>query len=60
MLLWQAESLMDDIAGKLGVDRNVVTKAVRWWHESRSLPAPDGRTRRKTLQTKTRQRRAAG
>jgi hypothetical protein len=37
------------IADELGVDRNTVTAAWRHWHESRGLPAPDGRARRKAL-----------
>jgi len=40
---------LGDIAAALGHDRNTVTKAIRFWHESRGLPVPDGRTRRKSL-----------
>ena len=41
--------LLGDVAVELGVDRNTVTAAWRHWHASRGLPAPDGRTRRKSL-----------
>ena len=40
------------IAEQLGVDRNTVTKSLAYWHESRGLPVPDGRTRRKSLRRK--------
>lgn len=43
-----------EIAERLRVDRNTVTAAVRVWHESRRLPEPDGRTRRKGLEAKSR------
>ncbi len=38
-----------EIAEKLGIDRNTLTSSVRYWHEKRGLPVPDGRGRRKTL-----------
>lgn len=41
--------LFGDIASELDLDRNTVTAAWRFWHTSRGLPVPDGRTRRKTL-----------
>ena len=41
--------LFGDIASELKLDRNTVTSAWRHWHSSRSLPVPDGRTRRKEL-----------
>ncbi len=47
--LWQGGWLMQDIATKLGCDRNTVTAAVKFAHESRGLPFLDGRNRRKTL-----------
>lgn len=37
---------LGEIAEQLNVDRNTITKAIRYWHESRDLPMPDGRTRR--------------
>src|SRR5205823_796335 len=49
MELVQKNRLLQDIAAELNVDRNVVTAAIQFWHESRKLPIPDGRTRRKTL-----------
>ncbi len=44
--------LMHEVAGELGVDRNTVTSAWKYWHESRGLAVPDGRTRRKSLTRK--------
>jgi DNA invertase Pin-like site-specific DNA recombinase/DNA-binding CsgD family transcriptional regulator len=38
---------LGQIAQELGVDRNTVTSAIRWWHESRGLPVPDGRSLRR-------------
>ncbi|MCA9118230.1 MAG: recombinase family protein, partial [Planctomycetaceae bacterium] len=46
--------LFAEIAGQLGCDRNTVTSAWVYWHESRSLPIPDGRSRRKNLSRKSR------
>jgi len=45
--------LLGEIAERLEIDRNTVTAAIRWWHKSRGLPVPDGRTRRKQLAKKT-------
>ena len=45
--------LLGDIAEQLGCDRNTVTSAIRYWHEERELPVPDGRTRRKDLEVKS-------
>ena len=56
MRLYDLEVLMQDIAEQLNVDRNTVTSTVRWWHESKGLPVPDGRTRRKGLDRKTSQK----
>jgi len=53
MELYDEGLLLGKIADRLKLDRNTVTAAVRWWHESRGLPAPDGRTRRKQLTNKT-------
>jgi AraC-like DNA-binding protein len=53
MRLFNDSWLLQDIAEELHVERNLVTKSIRWWHESRGLPFPDGRTRRKTLAVKT-------
>ena len=47
--LYDADLLLGDIAEHLGVDHNTITSAVRFWHESRDLEPPDGRTRRKNL-----------
>ena len=52
MCLVNAGRLLQDIAETLGCDRNTVTKAIKFWHTSQGLPAPDGRTRRKGLPNK--------
>jgi site-specific DNA recombinase len=44
--------LLGDIANQLDLDRNTITAAWRFWHETRGLVVPDGRTRRKSLQVK--------
>ena len=49
MRLYDERLLLGDIATQLRIDRNTVTAAVTYWHESRGLAIPDGRTRRKTL-----------
>ena len=46
--------LFGEIAGQLGLDRNTVTAAWRYWFESRGMSVPDGRTRRKSLSRKSR------
>ena len=53
MELYHQHVELGDIAAKLGHDRDTVTAAVRYWHESRGLPVPDGRTRRKSLPRST-------
>ena len=52
MALYRKDMLLQDIAATLKVNRDTVTAAIRWWHESRDLPVPDGRTRRKQLEQK--------
>jgi hypothetical protein len=46
--------LMIDICKEVGCDRTTLTRAIAHWHQSRGLPAPDGRSRRKTLEQKSR------
>ena len=53
MELCKQGKLLYSVATELGVDRNTITQAIDWWHRSRGLPAPDGRTRRKTLEHKS-------
>lgn len=48
--------LFSEIAERQGCDRNTVTKAWAYWHESRGLAVPDGRQRRKDLERKQRPR----
>jgi len=54
MKLSEEKLLIAEIAERLDVDRNTVTSAIKYWHESRGLEVPDGRTRRKTLDRKSR------
>lgn len=49
MVHYGQKELLQDVANALQVDRNTITAAIRWWHEVRELPVPDGRTRRKEL-----------
>ena len=58
MELYAQGILQDDIALRLGVGRDLVSRAIRYWHESRRLPVPDGRTRRKSLNVKSNRERA--
>jgi DNA invertase Pin-like site-specific DNA recombinase len=53
MELYRRGKLLQAIASELGLDRNTITQAIRWWHASRGLDVPDGRTRRKSLEHKT-------
>ncbi len=48
--------LFDGIANALDVDRNTVTAAWKFWHDSRGLAVPDGRNRRKSLPRSSRPR----
>jgi len=50
--LCEAGLLMQEIGERLDCDRTTLTRAIAYWHESRGLPVPDGRTRRKTLHRK--------
>lgn len=55
MEYWEKSDLqIDEIASELKVDRNTITHAVGYWHKSRGLPVPDGRTRRKQLSSRSR------
>jgi hypothetical protein len=48
--------LLVEIAEELRVCRDLITKAIRWWYESRGLSVPDGRNRRRRLDRKSRGR----
>ena len=48
--------LIEEIAGRVGADRNTTTKAINWRREERGLPKLDFRRRRKEV---TRQRKQA-
>jgi hypothetical protein len=41
--LWDEGLRYTQIAQRVGWNRNIVAKAVRDWHRSHGLPAPDGR-----------------
>jgi site-specific DNA recombinase len=47
--LYATDLYLDEIAGRLKVDPNTVTKALGYAHEVRGLPVPDGRSRRYQL-----------
>lgn len=53
MALVDQGQLLTVIAEQLGTHRDMITAAIRFWHESRGLPVPDGRTRRKSLVQKS-------
>jgi hypothetical protein len=40
------------IAKTLNVDINTIRKSVNWWHHKQGIAAPDGRSRRITLELK--------
>lgn len=60
MELYRQGRELADIATALGHDRNTVTAAVRFWHESRGLTMTDGRTRRKSLPRPTDEDQSSG
>ena len=45
--------LLGEIAQRLNIHRDTVTKSLQHWHASRGLAVPDGRARRKTLVRKS-------
>ncbi len=49
---------MTDIQKEVNCDATTLTAAIKFWHESRGLPVPDGRTRRKSLAKKVTRPRA--
>lgn len=49
MKLFRQKVKYGKIAEALNIDRNTVTSSVKYWHDQRGLPVPDGRTRRKSL-----------
>jgi DNA invertase Pin-like site-specific DNA recombinase len=59
MALYREGLPMQEIAHRLGWNKDTVTSAVRHWHELRGLPVPDGRNRRKQLNENRRDSRAA-
>jgi site-specific DNA recombinase len=50
--LFDSGKLIKAIAVELGITRNMATKALDHWFESRGLAKPDGRSRRATLDQK--------
>jgi len=50
--LWDEDLPIQEIVQRLDVDKSRVTAAIKFWFESRSLPAPDGRTRRREIRLK--------
>ena len=51
--LYDEGRLLEEIAARLGHDRNMITKAIVFWHEARDLVVPDGRSRRKSLNSRS-------
>ncbi|MFA9480299.1 recombinase family protein [Phycisphaerales bacterium AB-hyl4] len=49
MRLFEGGVLYGEIAAKLGLGRNTITKIIRAWHEAQGRAVPDGRGRRKQL-----------
>lgn len=49
MELFRQNKSYKEIAAECRCSHPIVMRAIRYWHELRGLPAPDGRTRRKTL-----------
>jgi len=47
--LWDEDLAIQEIAQILDVDKGRVTAAVKFWFESRGLPVPDGRARRREI-----------
>ncbi|AMV40937.1 recombinase family protein [Planctomyces sp. SH-PL62] len=47
--LYDEGVLVKEIAARLGISRNLAAKALAWWHRSRDLEPPDGRSRRSSL-----------
>ena len=47
--LYDTDLEMSEIAQRLDCDRNTLTAAIAYWHTSKGLPKPDGRSRRKRL-----------
>ena len=50
--LWDAGLKYEEIAYRIGCNRNLVAKSLRYWHEIRGLDAPDGRRHVKRLRRK--------
>jgi len=48
-LMEPKDKLLQEIAAELGIERYDVTNAKNYWYESRGLPVPDGRHRRKEV-----------
>jgi site-specific DNA recombinase len=49
MRLYSAGHLLEEIATRLNCCRPTITRAIKHWHESHDLSAPDGRARREEL-----------
>lgn len=45
MEMFQGKALLAEIAGRFDVHVATIRKAIKWWHEQRGLPVPNGRTR---------------
>jgi DNA invertase Pin-like site-specific DNA recombinase len=45
MEMFREDLLLEEIAERCDVHIATIRKAIRWWHEERGLPVPNGRTR---------------
>ncbi|MEX2310439.1 MAG: recombinase family protein [Pirellulales bacterium] len=52
MGLFENDVLLGEIAKRLDVHVATISKIIRWWHEERGLPVPNGRTRAGRLRLK--------
>ena len=52
--VWDEGLTCQEIALRIGRSRTLVRKAIRYWHATRGLPLPDGRSLRKRLKVPTR------
>ena len=50
--LWHEGLLIDDIAKRVNLNRNVIRRVMAIWYEEQGLTMPDGRRRRMTLPVK--------
>jgi hypothetical protein len=52
MQYFEQDLLLHEIATRMKCNIGTVESAIRFWHQERGLPVPDGRARRKSLEVK--------